>query len=68
ILEDSNSSLNDIVKITIYITKMDDFVIVNKVYKEFFKNIKVARSLLEVSSLPKNSKIMIDIIAFKIKK
>lgn len=68
ILENLDSSLNDIIKITIYITKMEDFIIVNKVYKEFFKNIEVARSLLEVSNLPKNSKIMIDLIAFKTKK
>ena len=53
------------VKTTIFITSMNDFVVINKIYNEYFGKSKPARSTVEVSALPKNVQIEIDCIATK---
>ena len=65
ILEAGNSSLGDIVKITIYLKDMADFTLVNKIYSKYFESSLPARATVEVSNLPKNAKIEIDAIAVK---
>jgi len=44
---------------------MEDFVLVNKVYSRYFENSLPARATVEVSNLPKNAKVEIDVIAIK---
>ncbi len=63
VLEASDSSLQHIVKTTIYLTNMDDFIAVNTVYAEFFVGSYPARSTVAVKTLPKNVQIEIDAIA-----
>ena len=63
VLEAAGSSLNQIVKTTIYLTNMDDFIAVNTVYAEFFGTTYPARSTVAVKTLPKNVQIEIDAIA-----
>ncbi len=65
ILEAAGSSLTKVVKTTIYLSNMNDFVKVNEVYAEFFKQHKPARSTVAVKTLPKNVLIEIDAIAIK---
>lgn len=65
ILEAGNSSLEDVVKVTIYLQDIKDFALVNKVYSKYFENSLPARACIEVSSLPKNAKLEIDAIAIK---
>ena len=62
ILKASNSSLDNSLKVTVYLKDINDFGIVNEVYANYFKN-KPARSLVEVSKLPKNANIEVDLIA-----
>ena len=62
ILKASNSSLDNSLKVTVYLKDINDFSIVNEVYAKYFKN-KPARSLVEVSKLPKNANIEVDLIA-----
>lgn len=62
ILKESWVDLKNVVKTTIYLSKLDDFKIVNKIYWEYFSH-KPARSTIEVASLPLNALIEIDIIA-----
>ena len=62
ILKASNSSLDNSLKVTVYLKDINDFNIVNEVYAKYFKN-KPARSLVEVSRLPKNANIEVDLIA-----
>ena len=62
ILKASNSSLDNSLKVTVYLKDINDFSIVNEVYAKYFKN-KPARSLVEVSRLPKNANIEVDLIA-----
>ena len=65
ILEAGNSSLEDVVKATIYLQDIEDFASVNKVYSKYFENSLPARVCIEVSNLPKNAKLEIDAIAVK---
>ncbi len=63
VLDAAGSSLHQIVKTTIYLTDMDDFIAVNTVYAEFFGTSYPARSTVAVKTLPKNVQIEIDAIA-----
>ncbi|MGL5592767.1 MAG: Rid family hydrolase [Cetobacterium sp.] len=65
LLESMEYSLKDIVKVSIYMKNMNDFIKVKKVYRKYLENINPARTLLEVSHLPKNFKIMMDLVAAK---
>ena len=62
LLEENWLSLKDVVKTTIYLTDIDDFEKVNHIYKNYFV-LKPARTTMEVSKLPKDSLIEIEVIA-----
>ncbi len=63
VLEASGSSLENVVKTTIYLTDINDFSKVNEIYASYFSSGKPARSTVCVVALPKNAKIEIDAIA-----
>ena len=63
ILEAAGSSLENVVKTTVYITNMDDFVKVNGIYGQYFQENPPARVCVEVSKLPKGALVEIDVIA-----
>jgi 2-iminobutanoate/2-iminopropanoate deaminase len=63
VLKEAGSSLNRVVKTTIFLSSMDDFATVNEVYAKFFKEHKPARSTVAVKTLPLNVKVEIDSIA-----
>jgi len=63
ILEAGSSSLEEVIKVTIYLQDIKDFALVNKIYSKYFGNILPARACVEVSNLPKNAKIEIEAIA-----
>lgn len=65
ILEEAGSSLDKVIKTTIYLTNMKAFGDVNEVYGTYFTDHKPARSCVEVLSLPKGSLIEIEAIAKK---
>ena len=65
VLEAAGSSLNKVVKTTIFLANMDDFQAVNGVYGEFFKEHKPARSTVAVKALPRNALVEIEVIAVK---
>lgn len=56
------ASINNIVKLTIYICNINDFDIVNRVMKIFFDEPYPARAVVEVTALPKGAQIEIDAI------
>ena len=64
ILDAANASLDSVLKTTIFLKSMDDFVKVNTVYERFFGESVPARSTVEVSRLPKDVLVEIDCIAF----
>ena len=63
ILESAGSSLEKILKVTIYITDMKDFNSINIVYSEYFNSSLPARACIEVSNLPRGAKVEMDAIA-----
>ena len=63
ILETSGSSLNQIAKVNIFISDMENFAAVNEIYSEYFNEHKPARSCVEVARLPKDSLVEIEAIA-----
>jgi 2-iminobutanoate/2-iminopropanoate deaminase len=63
ILKSSNSSLINVLKTTVFITDLNDFGKMNKVYEKFFKDNPPARSTVEVSRLPKEVLVEIEAIA-----
>lgn len=64
ILEESGTSIDKVIKTTIFLSDMDNFNKVNEIYGKYFTT-KPARSTIEVSKLPKNALIEIECIAFK---
>ena len=63
ILESQGSSLQKVIKTTIFLTDIDNFGIVNEVYAEFFGPHKPARSTIGVKELPKGALVEIECIA-----
>jgi len=63
ILEDNGTSFNEVIKINIFLTDMNDFGIVNVIMAEVFGEHKPARSTVQVVALPKNAMIEMDVIA-----
>lgn len=63
ILEEAGSSLEKVVKTTIFLDDMDNFAKVNEVYGEYFSDHKPARSCVQVARLPKDAIVEIEVIA-----
>jgi 2-iminobutanoate/2-iminopropanoate deaminase len=59
ILEAAGSSLNDVVKVTVYLNDMNDFKVVNEIYGQYFSEPYPARAAIEVSGLAKDAKVEI---------
>jgi reactive intermediate/imine deaminase len=62
ICEAANLTLSDIVKLTIYITDMKDFAVVNEAMLKHFKEPYPARATVEVSALPLGVNVEMDAI------
>jgi 2-iminobutanoate/2-iminopropanoate deaminase len=63
IVEASGSSMHKAVKVSVFLKDMNDFAAMNEVYARFFPSAPPARSTVEVSRLPKDVRIEIDLIA-----
>lgn len=63
ILEGCLSSLDNVVKTTVFLKSLNDFSKMNGVYEKFFKKNYPARATVEVSRLPKDVLVEIDAIA-----
>lgn len=65
LLKESGTSLDKVVKTTVYIKNMDDFAKINEIYAQHFTSDFPARSCVEVARLPKDVLIEIDAVAYK---
>ncbi len=67
ILEAAGSSLECVVKTTVFIKDMNEFAAMNEVYGQFFqdKATAPARSTVEVARLPKDVRVEIEVVAEK---
>jgi 2-iminobutanoate/2-iminopropanoate deaminase len=64
ILEENGSSIDKVIKTTVYLKDMNEFAGMNEVYNEYFAESAPARSTLEAARLPKDAKIEMDVIAY----
>ncbi|MEW5760575.1 MAG: Rid family detoxifying hydrolase [Candidatus Thermoplasmatota archaeon] len=62
IVEAGGAKLENVIKVNIYLKDMKYFQILNEVYGKYFKN-RPARTTLQVSALPKNARIEMDVVA-----
>jgi 2-iminobutanoate/2-iminopropanoate deaminase len=62
ILEEAGLNFNHVIKTTIYLKDLNDFAKVNEVYGQYFTEHKPARSTVEVSRLPKDALVEIEMI------
>ncbi len=61
VLEEAGSGLDKVIKTTVFVKDIKDFAKINEIYATYFIN-NPARSLVEVSNLPKNTLIEIEAI------
>ena len=64
ILVERNKSIDDIIKLTVYLVDLSNFECLNKIFEAFFINNYPDLSVIEVSRLPKNAKIEIEAIFY----
>jgi 2-iminobutanoate/2-iminopropanoate deaminase len=66
VLQEAKMSFEDVVKATIFITDMNNFIEINAVYGSYFNEASApARETVQVSKLPKNVNVEISMIAIK---
>ncbi len=63
ILQAAQMSFQDVVKTTIFLTDLDDFGCVNKIYERYFGPTFPARSTVQVCRLPREAVIEIEVVA-----
>ncbi|RXJ69762.1 deaminase [Halarcobacter ebronensis] len=66
LLEDSQSSMDKVIKVNVYLENMDDFGIVNVLFAEAFGDHKPARTTISSKELPMKSMVVMDAIALPI--
>jgi 2-iminobutanoate/2-iminopropanoate deaminase len=64
VVEAAGLTLDDVVKVTVFILDMGEFAKINEVYQTFFSGEPPARSVVEVSRLPKDVLVEIEMVAY----
>ncbi len=63
VLEEAGTSLDNVVKTTVFLADMNDFAEMNEVYAKFFNETKPARATVQAARLPRDAKVEIECIA-----
>lgn len=63
ILQAAGTSLQNVVKTTVFLKDMGEFAAMNKVYEQHFGAHKPARSTVEAARLPRDVKVEIEVVA-----
>lgn len=63
VLKTAGSGLNNVLKTTVFLKDMNDFVEMNEIYSKFFGDHKPARATVEVARLPKDVLVEIECVA-----
>jgi 2-iminobutanoate/2-iminopropanoate deaminase len=63
ILESAGSNLHHVVKTTVFLKDMNEFPAMNEVYAKYFTVAHPARSTVQVSRLPKDASVEIEVVA-----
>lgn len=64
VLEKGGSSLDKVLKVTVFLADINDFAAMNEIYAKYFTDKYPARSAFEVANLPKFAKVEIEAIAY----
>ena len=65
ILAEASMNFGNVLKVTVFIKKMENFPILNEIYATNFEKPYPAREVVEVSALPQNADVEISLIASK---
>ena len=65
ILSSAGSSLDQVVKFTVYVTDLGNFPVLNQVFARYFEEDPPARSAVQVAALPLGAELEIEAIAVK---
>ena len=65
VLEAAGSSLQKVVRTTVFLADLNDFAVMNEVYTQFFGDTRPARSTVQVARLPRDARVEIDVIALE---
>ena len=63
VLKAAGSGLDRVVKATVFLADMDEFVAMNQVYGKYFPSNPPARATVEVARLPRDARVEIDVIS-----
>jgi 2-iminobutanoate/2-iminopropanoate deaminase len=63
VLTAAGSSLQKVVKTTVFLADLNDFTAMNEVYAKFFGETRPSRSTVQVARLPRDARVEIDVIA-----
>ena len=63
VLEASGSSIDHVVKATVFLADMNDYNAMNELYRKKFKGDPPARSTVQVARLPRDARIEIEVVA-----
>jgi 2-iminobutanoate/2-iminopropanoate deaminase len=63
VLEAAGTSLQNVVRVGVYLRNMDDFPVFNRVFKEYFQGVQPARTTVEAAPPRKGVNVEIDAIA-----
>ncbi len=63
VVEAAGSSLQRVVKTTVFLADMNDFAKMNEVYARYFATPLPARSTVQVARLPRDARVEVDLIA-----
>jgi len=63
VLEAAGTSLNKVVKTTVFLADMNDFAAMNEIYAKFFDTNKPARATVQAARLPRDARVEIECIA-----
>ena len=66
VLVSGGSDLTRVLKCTVFLTDLQDFAAFNTVYGEYFMGAPPARTTVQVAKLPRDAKIEIDVIAYRV--
>ena len=63
VLSDAGSSIDNVLKVTVFLTNMEEFGQLNKIYKKYFVKDRPARTCIQVSRLPFDARVEIEAIS-----
>ncbi len=63
VLEAAGSSLDRVIKTTVYLADMSEFAAMNEIYSKYFGATRPARATVQVARLPREVKVEIDLVA-----